>query len=184
MIDRKHVCPWWFCYTFDNPFRKLFHRPDRMFAAMIRPGMTVADIGCGMGYFTIGLAQLVGSTGRVLAVDLQSEMLVRVARRARKAGVSSVVETRLCQSDSLDIDEAVDFVLAFWMVHETPDPQMFFKQVREILKPGGRMLVTEPKFHVSDWAFEEELEMAEAAMLAVKGRPDAALSKAALLEAV
>ena len=46
------------------------------------------------------------------------------------------------------------------------------------------MLVTEPKFHVSNWAFEEELEMAEAAMLAVKGRPEMALSKAALLEAV
>jgi len=184
MRDRKHVCPWWFCYAFDNPLRKLFHRPDRMFAAMIRPGMTVADIGCGMGYFTIGLAHLVGSTGRVLAVDLQPEMLARVARRARKAGVSSVVEPRLCQSASLDIDEAVDFVLAFWMVHETPDPQVFFKQVREILKIGGRMLVTEPKFHVSDAAFQQELEMAESAMLAVKGRPDSALSKAALLEAV
>jgi len=78
----------------------------------------------------------------------------------------------------------VDFVLAFWMVHETPDPQVFFKQVREILKLGGRMLVTEPKYHVSDAAFQQELEMAEAARLAVKGRPDTALSKAALLEAV
>jgi len=78
----------------------------------------------------------------------------------------------------------VDFVLAFWMVHETPDPQVFFKQVREILKLGGRMLVTEPKFHVSDAAFQDELEMAKAARLDVKGRPDTALSKAALLEAV
>jgi ubiquinone/menaquinone biosynthesis C-methylase UbiE len=56
-----HVCPWWLAYSFDNPLRRIFHKPEKIFASMVRPGMTVADIGCGMGYFSLGLARIVES---------------------------------------------------------------------------------------------------------------------------
>ncbi|MBU4143260.1 hypothetical protein KJ590_04695, partial [Patescibacteria group bacterium] len=48
------VCPWWLCYSFDNPLRRLFHDPERLLGPYVKTGMTAVDIGCGMGYFTIG----------------------------------------------------------------------------------------------------------------------------------
>ena len=68
MNDR--VCPWWLCYSFDNPLRHLIHDPERLLEPYVKTGMTAVDIGCGMGYFTLGLAKLVGPGGTVIAVDL------------------------------------------------------------------------------------------------------------------
>ncbi len=61
MNDR--VCPWWICYTFDNPLRRLIHDPERLLEPYVKPGMTVVDIGCGMGYFTLGAGEA-GRSGR------------------------------------------------------------------------------------------------------------------------
>ncbi len=55
-----NVCPWWLCPTFDNPLRRLIHNPDRILAGLVRPGEIALDLGCGMGYFSIPLARLVG----------------------------------------------------------------------------------------------------------------------------
>ena len=72
---KQHICPWWLAYTFDNPLRRLFHKPGIIFAPYISEGMIVADFGCGMGYFSIGLAKIVGDEGQVIAVDVQQKML-------------------------------------------------------------------------------------------------------------
>jgi len=77
----NHVCPWWLCYSFDNPLRRLFHDPERLLGPYVKLGMTVADIGCGMGYFTLGLARLTGPEGKVIAVDLQERMLAALESR-------------------------------------------------------------------------------------------------------
>jgi len=182
MSEDPHVCPWWLAFTFDNPLRKLFHNPDRLFEGMVRPGMTVADIGCGMGYFSLGLARLVAPTGRVIAVDMQSQMLARVNKRARKAGLSSMVQTRQCQATRIGLEgnEPLDFILAFWMVHETPDHFSFFRQLARGLKPTGQLLVAEPKFHVTQEQFDSELTAAERAGLAAVSWPDVAFSRTAV----
>jgi 2-polyprenyl-3-methyl-5-hydroxy-6-metoxy-1,4-benzoquinol methylase len=73
--DQHKVCPWWKAYTFDNPIRKLLHPPRRVLGAYIKERMTVMDVGCGMGHFSIGMAKLVGENGKVIAVDLQQKML-------------------------------------------------------------------------------------------------------------
>jgi 2-polyprenyl-3-methyl-5-hydroxy-6-metoxy-1,4-benzoquinol methylase len=70
-LGEDHVCPWWFAYTFDNPLRRLIHPPVRIFEGLVQEGQTAVDIGCGMGYFTLGLARMVGQNGQVIAVDLQ-----------------------------------------------------------------------------------------------------------------
>jgi ubiquinone/menaquinone biosynthesis C-methylase UbiE len=77
-----HVCPWWLAYTFDNRLRRLIHNPQKILSGYVQEGMTVMDIGCGMGYFTLGLAELVGDAGQVLAVDLQQQMLDIMMKRA------------------------------------------------------------------------------------------------------
>lgn len=179
-----HVCPWWFCYTFDNPLRRLVHDPHAMLAPWVRPGATCLDLGCGMGYFTIGLARLAAPGGRVVAVDLQDEMLERVKRRAARAGLAGLVQPRRCAADSLgiaDLRGAVDFALCFWMLHEVPDMAGFLGQVLAAQKPSGRLLVAEPKFHVSAPAFDQALGLAQAQGWRVAERPAVWGSHAALL---
>lgn len=92
----KHVCPWWLAYTFDNPLRSIFHKPERIFIPYLNEGMTAIDIGCGMGYFSIGMAKIVGKTGKIISVDLQQKMLDILIKRAKKAGVANRITTFLC----------------------------------------------------------------------------------------
>ena len=178
----KHVCPWWLAYTFDNPLRFLIHKPEKIFAPYLQKGMTVADIGCGMGHFTIGMARIVGDDGRIIAVDVQQKMLDIMMKRARKVGVADRISPRLSDGSDIGIRDEVDFVLAFWMAHETPDILHFLKQVRGILKKSGRLLLAEPKIHVTFKEFKATLGKAAAAGLKITGRPKISLSHAALLE--
>ncbi len=177
-----HVCPWWLAYSFDNPLRRIFHKPERIFASMVRPGMTVADIGCGMGYFSLGLARMVTGTGKVIAVDIQEKMLLTVEKRAKKHGLSSIITTELCSADNITVSELSDFVLTFWVVHETPDKKKFLEQLHAIVKPHGLLLITEPKFHVSRDQFEQEVSLAQATGFIKRDTSPVALSHAVLLE--
>jgi ubiquinone/menaquinone biosynthesis C-methylase UbiE len=177
----KHVCPWWLAYTFDNPLRRFIHDPRRLLSAHVRPGMTVADLGCGLGFFAIGMAELVGREGRVLAVDRQPKMLEKAARRAAAAGVSERISFLPCRADRLEIPEPVDFALAFWMAHETPDVGNFFAQVRAALKPEGVLLVAEPRMHVTAGEFAGEVELARSAGLRVCAEPPVRLSRSVVL---
>jgi ubiquinone/menaquinone biosynthesis C-methylase UbiE len=116
-VRDKHVCPWWLCFTFDNIFRKLIHDPVKILRPYIKTGDMVLDTGPGMGYFTIPLAQMVGEKGRVIAADIQERMLLALAKRAEQAGVEKRIILHLCSPDSLGLQEKVNFILAFWMVH-------------------------------------------------------------------
>ena len=103
-----HVCPWWFCYSFDNPLRRFFHDSEPLLALYVKPGMTAVDIGCGMGYFTIPLARITGPGGKVIAVDLQERMLDALVRRAAKAGVADRIVPHRCQKERLGVEGPAD----------------------------------------------------------------------------
>lgn len=119
--------------------------------------MTAVDIGCGMGYFTIPLARITSPGGKVIAVDLQQRMLDALIRRASKAGVSDRIIPHRCQKESLGVEGPTDFALAFWMAHEVPDKARFFREIFALLKQGGRLLLVEPKYHVTLRSFERTL---------------------------
>lgn len=146
-----HVCPAWGGYLLLNPLRKLLESPEKMLGSFVSPGMTVLEPGCGMGYFTLPLAQMVGPAGKVVVVDIQEKMLAKLRRRAAKAGLGERIDARLVSGASLGLDDLagkVDFAAAIHVVHELPDQELFFNQVHAALKPGGRLLVIEPKGHV------------------------------------
>ena len=182
LLQREHVCPWWLAYTFDNPLRRIFHRPEKTLGPYLEAGMTAVDIGCGMGYFSIGMAGIVGEKGRVIAVDLQQKMLDITARRAAKRGVMDRIQLHRCDPDALGLTCEADFALTFWMVHEVPDRLRFLEQVRSVLKPGGKYLLAEPRFHVSAAKFEKTLQEAVSAGFWVLDSPGVALSRAVLFK--
>ena len=177
-----HVCSWKHVWMLDNVFRGLFHNCKKIFGQYVQPGMTVLDVGCGAGFSSLCLARLVGEKGRVIAVDLQQEMLDMVQKRSIKAGLADLIEIRRCQAETIGVDETVDFVNAFWMVHEVPDTRKFLNQVHSILKPGGNLLVAEPKRRVTPEAFKEMVGIAKEIGLNVVDEPRIAFSKSAVFQ--
>jgi 2-polyprenyl-3-methyl-5-hydroxy-6-metoxy-1,4-benzoquinol methylase len=175
------VCPWWLCFTFDNFLRRLVQNPERILRPYVKPGWTVLDVGPGIGYFTIPLARLVGAAGKVIAVDLQKEMLNGIRRRALKAGVLNRIELRQTTPDTIGINEPVDFCLAFWMVHEVPDQRRFLSEISAHLKPEALFLLVEPDLHVSRINYEKTLQLAKDTGLAVIEEPHIFISNSALL---
>jgi ubiquinone/menaquinone biosynthesis C-methylase UbiE len=184
----ERVCPWWLGYLMASPLRRWrMQNPKNMLAPYIREGMTVLEPGPGMGFFTLPLAQMTGPNGRIVAVDIQPEMLESLRRRALKAGLLPRIETRLAHADSMRIDDlkdTVDFVLAFAMVHEVPSAEVFFREVASTLRPGALLLLVEPAGHVKPDKFESELEAAQKAGLDPVRRPFMRRSLAAVLRKI
>jgi ubiquinone/menaquinone biosynthesis C-methylase UbiE len=177
-----HLCPWWLGPFLAGGWRRRVQDPLAVLAPHLRPGLTVLDIGCGMGFFTLPAAQLVGPEGRVVAVDLQPRMLAGLARRARAAGLAERIISHPCAKDSLELPPAdADFALAFAVAHEVLDRPRLFAEIAAALKPGARLLLAEPP-HVKPETFEAELAEAVAAGFAVVERPVIARSLAAVLE--
>jgi ubiquinone/menaquinone biosynthesis C-methylase UbiE len=176
------VCPWWLCRSFDNPLRRWIHDPERILNPHVAEGMTAVDIGCGMGYFTLGLAKLVGPGGKVVAVDLQEKMLGALRGRAEKAGLAERIVLHRSRPDDLAVEGPADFALAFWMAHEVRDKPRFFAQIFDFLRPAGRLLLVEPKFHVTRKSFERTVEICKGAGFRLLGEPEIALSRAVRME--
>lgn len=181
-VRPQRVCPWWFCFTFDNFLRRLFQNPEQILKPYVKQGWTVLDVGPGMGYFTIALAKLVGDTGKVIAADLQQQMLNGTYRRALRAGVQDRIELHRSAPDSIGISEAIDFCLAFWMVHEVTDRSRFFGEISSRLNRDGLLLFAEPRLHVSKETFDQTLEIAKSTGLSTVCQPSIFLSYSVLLK--
>ena len=174
------VCPWWLIGMFDNPLRRIIQNPERVLSGQVKPGQVAADIGCGMGYFTVPLARLVGPEGRVLAIDLQEKMLAGVRRRAARAGVGGRVQSCQASPAGLGVAGPVDFVLTFWMVHEIPDQERFLEEIHALLRPGGTWLLAEPPIHVTKVSFDRTVALAQKLGFTPLSRPHIGFSRAVL----
>lgn len=178
---QKCVCPWWFISVFDNPIRRCFHNPEWVLKGLVCPGDRALDLGCGRGYFTIPMARLAGATGSVTAVDIQARMLAGVQRRAERAGMLPRIQLHQADRSGLGVTGPFDVALAFWVVHEVADQAALFQQMGEALRPGGRLLMVEPKVHVTGTAFARSLAVARAAGWERMGGLQVSLSRAVLL---
>ena len=176
------TCPWWFLFTFDNPLRKFYQDPEKILSPYLKPGDRVVDIGCGMGYFTIPMAKIVQENGKVIAVDMQSKMLTGLRKRADRAGVGELIELHQCTQDLIGITGPVDFVLAFWMVHEIHHLQSFLEQIFQILKDDGQFLIAEPYIHVTGKAFHQTVAEIKAIGFSIKEQPSIGFSRSILAQ--
>ncbi len=159
--DHNRVCPHKFAFMLDNRIRRYLQKPERILREYIKSGDTVFDLGCGPGFFSVDMAKMVGPTGTVVAVDLQEEMFKHLKRKAKKHKIQDRIICHKCGSRDIGLDTQADFILAFYMIHEVPDTRYCLMQLKKMLKPAGRILVVEPKMHVSEALFRSMIMQAE-----------------------
>ena len=183
MSDRKNrVCPVERAGSLDNRIRRWVQNPQKILSPYIKPGMTVLDIGCGPGFFSLEMAQLVGASGRVIASDLQEGMLRKLKEKIRGTELEARITLHKCEENKVSVLDKVDFILVFYMLHEVPDQEEFLDEIKSILKPNGQVLIVEPPFHVSKSAFEEIIRKACSTGFILTDRPKVFLSKTAALK--
>ena len=183
MIERnRRICPVERAGRLDNRIRRWLQNPQKILRSYIEKGMTALDIGCGPGFFSMDMAQLVGPSGRVIACDLQEGMLQKLRNKIEGTGLEERFTLHKCAEDKIGVTAHVDFVLVFYMFHEVPNQMEFLNELGSILKPNGQVLIVEPPLHVSRAAFEEVIRKALDAGFRLVERPKIFLSKTALLK--
>ncbi len=128
----------------DRAEREEEEAPTKAIAALdIKPGMVVADIGAGSGYYTMRLARAVGPTGKVFATDVQRGMLDLIDRRTADERVTNVT-TVLGTAENPSVPaQTLDLALMVDVYHELQSPQTFMRRLRDTLKPDGRLVLFE-----------------------------------------
>ena len=112
-------------------------------ALSIRPGMTVCDMGCGNGFYSLKLAKLVGPRGNVLAVDIQPEMLTLLRARSEQENVTNITPVLGSVISPYLPHKAVDLILCVDVYHEFSHPVHMLKAMRQALAPSGRLVLVE-----------------------------------------
>jgi len=182
MSSRKErICPVEKAGSLDTKLRRWLQNPQKILKPYIKEGMTVLDLGCGPGFFSIDIAQMVSESGRVIAADLQEGMLQKLCDKIEGTELENRIILHKCEEDKIGIAEKVDFVLAFYIVHEVIKKDKLFAEIESILKPNGQLLIVEPPFHVSKKAFEETIGKAKAAGFTEVKRPKVLFNKAVVL---
>ena len=145
----------------DSRFRWFFYRPDRLAQRYVHPGNLVLDFGCGPGFFTREFAKRSGDTGKVLAVDLQAEMLGILREKLEPEGLMPRIRTHQCAPDTIGLspewDNKIDIAFTIFVVHEVPDSKRLFREIHSLLKPGGQVFFTEPLIIVRKEEFRNSL---------------------------
>ena len=128
----------------ERPEREREEQPSKLMQALqLKPGDVVADIGAGSGYFTFRLAEKVGPKGKVLAVDIQREMLDIIRRRMKTLRVTQVEPILGTEKDPKLPAESVDLILLVDVYHEFSQPFEMTENMVKALKPGGRLAFVE-----------------------------------------
>ena len=176
------VCPVERAGSLDNKIRRWLQNPQKILRPYLKEGMIVLDLGCGPGFFSIDMAHMVGRSGRVIASDLQEGMLRKLRDKIQGTALEERITLHKCGKNKIGLAENVDFILAFYMVHEITDQEAFFGEIASILKWDGHLFIVEPPFHVSKSAFEETIGKARNAGLTLVEKPKVLLSKTAVLK--
>jgi len=147
----------------DRPEREEEEAPSKAVALLqLRPGDVVADVGAGSGYMTVRLARAVGPTGRVLAVDIQPEMIERLTDRVHREMLTNVTAVLGAADDPKLPPGSVDLELMVDVYHELASPQRMLQHLRAALKPGGRLVLLEYRKEDPSIPIREEHKMSVA----------------------
>jgi ubiquinone/menaquinone biosynthesis C-methylase UbiE len=157
-----HRFPWWLAFVLTCPLRRLIEDPDETLRGLVKPGQRVLEIGPGNGFYSQIIAATVGVQGRLIAVDAQPQMLKMLSRRLQRLGLSDRLETRLARSPGLGLDDlgnTMDLAVLINVLHEIADQRDVLREGFAALRPGGRLLLVEPRGHVSQSQYLAELAL-------------------------
>ena len=134
-----HGAPW-----LERPERMVEERPDLVLAALdLKPGMAVADIGAGSGYYSWRMGERVGAGGTVYAVDIQAEMIKLLRQQMSQRGAANVKAMLGTTTDPRLPEGTLDLVLMVDVYHEFEYPYEMLASIVRALKPGGRLVFVE-----------------------------------------
>ena len=129
----------------ERPERDEYQQPDKVIATLgLKPGMVVADVGAGSGYFTRRLAQAVGNTGQVIVIDVEQKMLDYNKQELEKLGIADRAKFILAKPDDPSLPEnAVDLVFLCNVYHHIEHQVDYFAKTKSVLTPNGRVAIVD-----------------------------------------
>lgn len=111
----------------DNKIRRMLQDPKKIMRPFIKGNMSVLDFGCGPGFFTVDIAEMLDDEGKVTAADLQQGMLDRVSKKIKGTRSEQKIRLHKCEQNSIGLTEKFDLIFAFYMIHEVPDQDLLIK---------------------------------------------------------
>jgi ubiquinone/menaquinone biosynthesis C-methylase UbiE len=128
----------------ERPEREDEEAPSKALDALeLKPGMVVADIGAGSGYYSTRIARRVGPTGRVYATDIQQGMIDILDRRIKSEGLTNITTVLGGMDDPRLPPASIDLAIMVDVYHELQQPQVFLQRLKETFKPNGRLVLLE-----------------------------------------
>ncbi len=129
-----------------TPIRKLIEPPEKLISWIgVKPGMTVADIGCGPGYLTIPLARSVGIGGKIYAIEIDEKAAKYLEKKVKDLGLVNV-EVKILDAENLDgiPDNHVDISIMLYSLHHFSNIRKALQEAYRITRPGGRLVIIDP----------------------------------------
>ncbi len=159
-MHKLHQDPKAYMASLDDPARDAWQKPHELVMALaLRPGERIADIGVGTGYFSLRFAQHVGTAGRVFAVDISPDMILRLNQRVRDAGLDNVRTILALPDDPLLPPASVDRVFICETWHHIADHPRYLAVLKNIMRPGGQVIVVD--FQKTETPVGPPMEMRE-----------------------
>ncbi len=181
-FSNAHLHPLEKASALESRFRLLLQNPRKILKKHIRTGMTVLDLGCGTGFFTLEIANLVGNKGKVFACDVQNGMLEILQCKLKNSKLQQQLKIFNNQENSLGLNEKVDFVFAFYSFHEMKYIDNIICELTKIVKPETRLFISEQKFHVSKISFDTIIQKMETNGYEICERPLIFLSRTVIMK--
>ena len=181
-LQYTHLHPIEKAGALESRFRLLVQNPGKILKKYIRPGMTVLDLGCGTGYFTLEIAKLLDQKGKVIASDVQNGMLEILRLKLKNSDLHRQIQIHHNQENNLNLTGKVDFIFAFYSFHEMKYIDDIINGLVKISKSDTKILISEQRFHVSKYTFNTIIQKMTNSGFEISERPGIFFSRTVIMK--